>query len=95
VIFYLYYIYLISDLSRIKNSRRVNGFCFDLSRYENNPIIREENKSYLERLEYYYGKIDSLTRKYMSALELFREYVLHNTDALEELLKYRNNANFY
>lgn len=58
-----YIVNLISDLSRIKTSRRVNRFCFDLSRPENNPIIREDKKSYLERLELYYGKIDSLTRK--------------------------------
>lgn len=64
-----YIVNLISDLSRIKTSRRVNSFCFDLSRVENNPIIREENESYLERLEHYYGKIDSLTRKDIEQLD--------------------------
>ena len=45
---------LISDLSRIKTSRRVNSFCFDLSRPVNDPILEEENESYLKRLEHYY-----------------------------------------
>ena len=54
---------LIRDLSRIKTSRRVNNFCFDLSRPVNDPILKEENESYLKRLEHYYGKIDSLTRE--------------------------------
>lgn len=64
-----YIVNLISDLSRIKTSRRVNSFCFDLSRVENNPIIREENESYLEKLEHYHGKIDSLTRKDIEQLD--------------------------
>ena len=54
---------LIRDLSRIKTSRRVNNFCFDLSRPVNDPRLKEENESYLKRLEHYYGKIDSLTRE--------------------------------
>lgn len=64
-----YIVNLISDLSRIKTSKRVNSFCFDLGRPENDPIIREENESYLERLEHYYGKIDSLTRKDIEQLD--------------------------
>ncbi len=64
-----YIVNLISDLSRIKTSRRVNRFCFDLSRPEDNPIIRKENEYYLERLEHYYGKIDSLTRKNIEQLD--------------------------
>lgn len=52
---------LISDLSRIKTSRRVNKFCFDL---------KEENESYyLKRLELYYSKIDSLTRRDIEKLD--------------------------
>ena len=60
---------LISDLSRIKTSRRVNSFCFDLSRPVNDPILKEENDSYLKRLELYYGKIDSLTRRDIEKLD--------------------------
>ena len=60
---------LISDLSRIKTSRRVNSFCFDLSRPVNDPILKEENESYLKRLELYYGKIDSLTRRDIEKLD--------------------------
>ena len=60
---------LISDLSRIKTSRKINSFCFDLSRPVNNPILEEENESYLKRLEQHYGKIDSLTRQDIEQLD--------------------------
>lgn len=33
---------LVSDLSRIKTSRRVNSFCFDLSRPVNDSILKEQ-----------------------------------------------------
>ncbi|MGN1299476.1 MAG: hypothetical protein ACI4UE_05815 [Candidatus Scatovivens sp.] len=64
-----YIVNLISDLSRIKTSRRVNSFCFDLSRPNDDPIIEEENKAYLRILEEHYGKIDSLTRKEIEQLD--------------------------
>lgn len=64
-----YIVNLISDLSRIKTSRRVNSFCFDLSRPVKNLIIREDNEAYLERLEHCYGKIDSLTRNDIEQLD--------------------------
>lgn len=60
---------LISDLSRIKTSRRVNSFCFDLSRPVDNPRLKEDNESYLQRLQLYYGKIDSLTRQDIEQLD--------------------------
>ena len=60
---------LISDLSRIKTSRRVNSFCLDLSRPVKDSILKEENESYLKRLEHYYGKIDSLTRQDIEKLD--------------------------
>ena len=60
---------LISDLSRIKTSRRVNNFGYDLSRYVQDPIIKEENEFYLKRLEQHYGKIDSLTREDIEKLD--------------------------
>lgn len=60
---------LISDLSRIKTSRRTNSFCFDLSRPVNDSILKEDNESYLKRLEHNYGKIDSLTRQDIEQLD--------------------------
>ena len=57
-----YIVNLISDLSRIKTSRRVNSFCFDLNRPIDDPIARKEKESYLKKLEQHYGKIDNLTR---------------------------------
>ena len=60
---------LISDLSRIKTSRRVNSFCLDLSRTVDNPRLKEDNESYLKRLQHYYGKIDSLTREDIEQLD--------------------------
>ncbi len=60
---------LISDLSRIKTARRVNNFGYDLSRYVQDPIIKEENEFYLKRLEQHYGKIDSLTREDIEKLD--------------------------
>ncbi len=64
-----YIVNLISDLSRIKTSRRINSFCFDLSKPKNNPQIREDNEIYLNMLESYYGKIDSLTRRNIEQLD--------------------------
>lgn len=60
---------LISDLSRIKTSRRVNSFGFDLSRTDPDPIRNKENMAYLERLEQYYGKIDSIPRSDIEKLD--------------------------
>lgn len=60
---------LISDLSRIKTSRRVNSFGFDLSRTDPDPIRNQENMAYLERLEQYYGKIESIPRADIEKLD--------------------------
>lgn len=60
---------LISDLSRIKTSRRVNSFGFDLSRTDPDPIRNQENMAYLERLEQYYGKIESISRADIEKLD--------------------------
>lgn len=54
-----YIVNLISDLSRIKTSKRTIHFCFDLNS-EPIPIL---NKPYLDTLEDYYGKIYYLTRE--------------------------------
>lgn len=60
---------LIADLSRIKTSRRINNFCYDLTRTENLEITEDINKQYLYRLESHYGKIDCLTRQDMEKLD--------------------------
>lgn len=64
-----YIVNLISDLSRIKTSRRANSFCFDLSRVVDDPELQKENEAYLKRLENHYGKIDSLSRNDIEKLD--------------------------
>ncbi len=59
---------LISDLSRIKTSRRVKRFCFNLTSVDNN-LSQEERENYLNRLESRYGKIDSLTREEIEQMD--------------------------
>lgn len=59
----IYYSNLISDLSRIKTTRRVNSFCQDLDKH---PI----HSDYRERLEAFYGqKISSLTREEIEQMD--------------------------
>ncbi len=95
---------LISDLSRIKTSRRVNSFCFDLGRPVNDLRLKEDNESYLKRLELYYGKIDSLTRRDIEKLDKKLGYSffipkiskedergLYTEDTIELLRKDMNN----
>ena len=60
-----YIVNLISDLSRIKSSRRVNSFCFDL----NYPRTAPDNEKYKKSLEHHYGKIDSLSREEIEQLD--------------------------
>ena len=99
---------LISDLSRIKTSRRVNSFCFNLSRPVNDPILKEENESYLKRLELYYVKIDSLTRQDIEKLDKKLEYSFfipkiskedergfYTEDTIELLRKDMNNPELF
>lgn len=99
---------LISDLSRIKTSRRVNSFCFNLSRPVNDPILKEENESYLKNLEHYYGKIDSLTRRDIEQLDKKLGYSffipkiskedergLYTEDTIELLRKDMNNQELF
>ena len=103
-----YIVNLISDLSRIKTSRRVNSFCFDLNRSQNHPIIDEENELYLIRLENYYGKIDSLTREdieqldkklgysfFIPQLSNENERGFYTEDAIELLRKDMNNPDSF
>ena len=58
---------LISDLSNIKTSKRINSFCYDM----NHNVIQED---YLKRLENHFGKIDFLSRDYLENLDRKREY---------------------
>ncbi len=67
-----YVVNLISDLSRIKTSRRVNSFGYDLNRFEGERKIIEE--SYLKNLESYYGRIDYLTRGDIENLDKKLQY---------------------
>ncbi|HIU51856.1 MAG TPA: hypothetical protein IAB70_04460 [Candidatus Merdicola faecigallinarum] len=60
---------LIADLSRIKSSRKVYNFCNDLSKSRNSLRLQEVKKSYLENLEHFYGRIDSLTREEIEQLD--------------------------
>lgn len=53
---------LISDLSKIKHTMRVNSFGFDLERMAIDPEGIKHNHDYLERLKEKYSKIDILTR---------------------------------
>lgn len=91
-----YIVNLISDLSRIKTSRRVNSFCFDLT--------MQGEKKYLERLEDYYGKIDSLQREDIEKLDKKLGYSffipryteenergIYNDDTIELLRQDMNN----
>lgn len=99
---------LISDLSRIKTSRRVNSFCFDLSRPVNNTTLKKDNESYLKMLEDYYGKIDSLTREDIERLDKKLGYSffvpkiskddergLYTEDTIEFLRKDMNNPELF
>ena len=99
---------LISDLSRIKTSRRVNSFCFDLGRPVNDLRLKEDNESYLKRLELYYGKIDSLTRRDIEKLDKKLGYSffipkiskedergLYTEDTIELLKKDMNNPELF
>ena len=60
---------LIGDLSRIKTSRRINQFGFDLDRDTGDENENAENREYLYRLEKYYGKMSSLNRQEIEQLD--------------------------
>lgn len=53
---------LISDLSKIKSSRRIDSFGSDLERFANNSKALEEFTEYAKRLEKRFGKLSTLTR---------------------------------
>jgi len=60
----IYLANLISDLSRIQTSRRVNSFCEDISRNPN-------SRGYIQRLENLYGQeISSLSRREIEQLDV-------------------------
>ncbi len=60
---------LIGDLSRIKTSRRINQFGFDLDRDTGDENDNAANREYLYRLEQYYGKMSSLNRGEIEQLD--------------------------
>lgn len=94
---------LISDLSRIKTSRRVNSFCFDLNRLADIP----EDEAYKNRLRQHYGKIDCLSRKDMEILDkklgysFFMQYFpndergIYTEDTIELLKKEMDNPELF
>lgn len=99
---------LISDLSRIKTSRRVNSFCFDLERPVGDVIEEQDNSYYLARLKKHYGKIDSLSRKDIEQLDKKIGYSffvpqvsnpnergLYTEDIIELLRKDMNNPELF
>lgn len=61
---------LISDLSRIKTSRRVNSFGVGLERFDYNPKMRDEYEEYAKRLEKIFGKFTILTREQREAMDI-------------------------
>lgn len=61
---------LISDLSRIKTSRRVNSFGVGLERFDYNPKMRDEYEEYAKRLEKIFGKFTTLTREQREDMDI-------------------------
>ena len=61
---------LISDLSRIKTSRRVNSFGVGLERFDYNPKMRDEYEEYAKRLEKIFGKFTILTREQREEMDM-------------------------
>lgn len=94
---------LISDLSRIKTSRRVNSFCFDLNRLADIP----EDETYKNRLRQHYGKINCLSRKDIEILDkklgysFFMQYFpndergIYTEDTIELLKKEMDNPELF
>ena len=64
-----YLVNLISDLSRIKTLRRLNGFGIDLKREYQDEFLELKNLSYLYKLEKYYGEIDDIPREELERMD--------------------------
>lgn len=80
---------LISDLSKIKSSRRIDSFGSGLERFTNNSKALEEFTEYAERLEKRFGKLSTLTRgqREQMDMKLGYSYLPQNSkDSSNELL---------
>lgn len=54
---------LISDLSKIKSSRRIDSFGAGLERFDRNPKMKEDYEKFVKKLEKRFGKFATLTRE--------------------------------
>ena len=54
---------LISDLSKIKSSRRIDSFGAGLERFDRNPKMKEDYEEFVKKLEKRFGKFATLTRE--------------------------------
>lgn len=54
---------LISDLSKIKSSRRIDSFGAGLERFDRNPKMKEDYAEFVKKLEKRFGKFATLTRE--------------------------------
>lgn len=54
---------LISDLSKIKSSRRIDSFGAGLERFDHNPKMKEDYEEFVKKLEKRFGKFATLTRE--------------------------------
>ena len=65
-----------------------------MNRPVNDPVLKEDNESYLKRLELYYSKIDSLTRrdieKLDKKLDVLIERIIINKKQNQELSALRD-----
>ena len=80
---------LISDLSKIKSSRRIDSFGSGRERFTNNSKALEEFTEYAERLEKRFGKLSTLTRgqREQMDMKLGYSYLPQNSkDSSNELL---------
>lgn len=61
---------LISDLSKIKSSRRIDSFGAGLDRYDRNPKMKEDYEEYVKKLEKRFGKFATLTREQREEMDV-------------------------
>ena len=80
---------LISDLSNIKVSKRINSFCFD----PKNTMYSASQDDYCERLDKHYGKIDFIKREELEQMDkkLGYSYFSKNTQKESDRGIYTND----
>lgn len=61
---------LISDLSKIKSSRRIDSFGAGLERFDRNPKMKEDYEEYVKKLEKRFGKFATLTREQREEMDV-------------------------